>query len=115
VKLFSTFFLFQLFVSEFNFSDMYTPSTRIIDLTVGELEKLITSAMKNNNTSGNSQLQKQFYSPKEFAFITGYKYSTVVYRCTSGKLKARQETPKSSWQICATEVERYKEESNQNL
>lgn len=92
-----------------------TPSTRIIDLTVGELEKLLSNAMKNNNASSSSQLQKQFYSPKEFSHITGIKYSTVVYRCAIGKLKARQETPKSSWQIFATEVERYKEEANTNI
>jgi hypothetical protein len=91
---------------------MYQPTTRIIDLTVAELEKLIGTAVKNINSSGNSQLQKEFYSPKEFSFITGIKYSTVVYRCAVGKLKARQETPKSSWQICATEVDRYKEETN---
>lgn len=92
-----------------------TPSTRIIDLTVEEFEKLIGAALKDINSSGNSQLQKQFYSPKEFAHVTGIKYSTVVYRCATGKLKARQETAKSSWQIFATEVERYKEESNQNI
>jgi hypothetical protein len=92
-----------------------SPSTRIIDLTVGELEKLIGTAVKNINSSSNTQLQKEFYSPKEFSFITGIKYSTVVYRCATGKLKARQETPKSSWQIFASEVERYKEEANQNV
>lgn len=94
---------------------MYTPSTRIIDLTVEELQKLMASAMKNINSSGNTQLQKEFLSPKEFSHITGIKYSTVVYRCTTGKLKARQESAKSSWQIFATEVERYKEEANQNI
>lgn len=92
-----------------------TPSTRIIDLTVGELEKLIGAAMKNVNSSGNNQLKKEFYTPKEFAHVTGIKYSTVVYRCATGKLKARQETPKSSWQIFASEVERYKVEANTNI
>ena len=92
-----------------------SPSTRIIDLTVGELEKLLSNAMKSNNSSSGNQLQKEFLSPKEFSFITGVKYSTVVYRCTTGKLKARQETPKSSWQIFATEVERYREEANNNM
>lgn len=92
-----------------------SPSTRIIDLTVAELEKLLSNAMKISNTSSGNQLQKEFYSPKEFSHITGIKYSTVVYRCTTGKLKARQESAKSSWQIFATEVERYKEEANQNI
>jgi hypothetical protein len=71
--------------------------------------------MKSSNSSSGNQLQKEFLSPKEFSFITGVKYSTVVYRCSIGKLRARQETPKSSWQIFATEVERYKEEANQNI
>jgi|688.fasta_scaffold1313365_1 hypothetical protein len=94
---------------------MFNTSTRIIDLTVGELEKLLSNAIKNNNSSSGNQIQKEFLSPKEFSHITGVKYSTVVYRCSIGKLKARQETPKSSWQIFATEVERYKEEANQNI
>ena len=94
---------------------MYKPTTRIIDLTVEELERLIGSAIKNISLSSNSQLQKEFYSPKEFSFITGVKYSTVVYRCNIGKLKARQESAKSSWQIFASEVDRYREESNQNI
>lgn len=109
------FFYKAVFKFVVNFVAMYLPTTRIIDLTVAELEKLIAISFKNANSSANSQLQKEFYSPKEFSFITGIKYSTVVYRCANGKLRARQETPKSSWQIFAAEIERYKEESNKNI
>lgn len=58
--------------------------------------------------------QKEFYSPNEFSHVTGLKYSTVVYRCKVGKLKARQDGPNCSWQIDASEIERFKEEANQN-
>lgn len=38
--------------------------------------------------------KKEFYTPKEFSYVTGMKYSTVVYRCNTGTLKARQDSPK---------------------
>ncbi len=59
--------------------------------------------------------QKEFYTPKEFSHITGMKYSTVVYRCKVGKLKARQDDPNCSWQIYSAEIDRFKEEANQNI
>lgn len=58
---------------------------------------------------------KEFYSPKEFSTITGLKYSTVVYRCKVGKLKARQDSPNCSWQIYSSELDRFREEANQNI
>ena len=58
---------------------------------------------------------KEFYSPKEFSSITGLKYSTVVYRCKVGKLKARQDSPNCSWQIHASEIEKFRNEANQNV
>lgn len=58
---------------------------------------------------------KEFYSPKEFAAATGMKYSTVIYRCKVGKLKATQENPNCSWLIDASEVERLREEANENV
>ncbi len=58
---------------------------------------------------------KEFYSPKEFSLITGLKYSTVVYRCKVGKLKARQDSPNCSWQIYSSELDRFREEANQNI
>ncbi len=57
---------------------------------------------------------KAFYSPKEFSFLTGIKYSTVVYRCAIGKLKARQDGPSCSWQIDVEELNRYRKEANGN-
>jgi hypothetical protein len=55
--------------------------------------------------------QKLFYTPKEFAHITGMKYSTVIAKCKDGRLKARQEAPGCSWLISASELERLNEET----
>lgn len=59
--------------------------------------------------------QKEFYTPKEFSYVTGMKYSTVVYRCKVGTLKARQDNPNCSWQIYASEIDRLKAEAEQNI
>lgn len=95
------------------------PSKRIIDLTIAELEILISKTVKNNlqeqANSKSSRLQKEFYSPKEFSHITGIPYSTVVYRCNVGKLKARQDDTNCSWQIFASEIDRYTTEANENI
>ena len=64
---------------------------------------------------GKVREQKEFYTPKEFSYLTGIKYSTVVYHCTTGKLKARQDNPKSSWSIYASELERFKTEADENV
>jgi hypothetical protein len=56
-------------------------------------------------------LGRKFYTPKEFAALTGMKYSTVVYRCKIGRIKARQDDPNCSWQIDVTEINRFKEEA----
>ena len=92
--------------------------TRLIDLTVNQFEFLISRTVKNNFQEeakaklGN--LQKEFYSPKEFSSITGIPYSTIVHRCNTGKLKAHQDDPGCSWQILVSELERYKSEANNN-
>ncbi len=59
--------------------------------------------------------EKEFYTTKEFAKITGIPYSTVVYKCSMGKLKAHQETENGSWLIIASEIERLKNLANKNL
>lgn len=59
--------------------------------------------------------QKEFYSPKEFESKTGIPYSTVVHRCNTGKLKAFQESPNCSWLIYASELERYRNQAEENL
>lgn len=59
--------------------------------------------------------QKEFLSPKEFSAITGMKYSTVVYKCVNGRIKANQESPNSTWRILTSEVERLKEEAENNI
>lgn len=58
--------------------------------------------------------KKLFISPKEFAALTGISYSTSVNMCKDGRLKARQETPNGSWLISASELERFKNEANDN-
>ncbi|HXD94786.1 MAG TPA: hypothetical protein VNX01_16380 [Bacteroidia bacterium] len=59
-------------------------------------------------------LGKEFFTPKEFSHLSGIKYSTVVYRCKVGKLKARQDDPNCSWQIDVSELERFKNEARTN-
>jgi hypothetical protein len=58
--------------------------------------------------------QKEFYSPKEFSYLTGIPYSTVIYKCKTGKLKARQEDANCSWQVFVTEIDRFKREADEN-
>jgi hypothetical protein len=79
----------------------------VFDLEKGinELRGLILSAINP---------QKDFLTPKEFSARTGMNYSTVVYKCATGKLKAYQESPNSSWLIDATEIERIRKVANEN-
>jgi hypothetical protein len=58
---------------------------------------------------------KDFYTPKEFEHKTGIPYSTVVYKCTTGALKAFQQAPNCSWLIYATEIDRFIKQSNENF
>lgn len=72
---------------------------------INDLKGIILSAMNP---------QKDFLSPKEFSARTGMNYSTVIYKCTTGKLKAFQESPNSSWLIDATEIERIRKGAEEN-
>ena len=98
---------------------MVTKDTRIVDLTVEQLKILISETVEANlSQQANSKpvnFQKKFFSPKEFSHSTGMPYSTVVYRCKVGKLKARQDEEGCSWQIDSSELERYKSEANDNI
>jgi|TARA_B110000305_G_C19405258_1_gene622373 hypothetical protein len=58
---------------------------------------------------------KEFYSPKEFHYKTGIPYSTVIYKCTNGTLRAFQESPNCSWLIYGTELERLKNQADENF
>lgn len=92
-------------------------------MTKEELNKLVTiedldsfgkkliAEMKNIL---HSREGKEFYSPKEFGHKTGVKYSTVIYWCKVGRLKARQNYPGCAWLIYRTEMERYIQEANEN-
>lgn len=88
---------------------------RIIDLTVSELETLINNSVKNSmqnfSNSNQSQSSIKFYTPKEFSHLSSIPYSTVVYKCKVGRLKARQDEPNCPWQIQVSELERMKNES----
>lgn len=55
--------------------------------------------------------QKVFLTPKEFASVCGLKYSTVIYKCKTGVLKARQDGANCCWQISTEELKRYKKEA----
>ena len=57
---------------------------------------------------------KEFCNPKEFSSRTGLPYSTVIYKCTTGKIKARQDGPNCSWLIYASELDRFKSEADDN-
>lgn len=72
---------------------------------INDLKGIILSAMNP---------QKDFLTPKEFSARTGIIYSTVIYKCNTGKLKAYQESPNSSWFIDATEIERIRKGAEEN-
>lgn len=58
---------------------------------------------------------KEFYTPKEFGHKTGMKYSTVVYKCKNGILKAVQEAPNCTWLIHSSELERLVKDAEKNV
>jgi hypothetical protein len=99
---------------------MIEPQKPLCALTVGEYialnQYIFKEILKEQpGTQSNRPSQKEFYSPKEFVHLTGMKYSTVIYKCKMGKLKARQDDPSCSWQISASEVDRFKKEADQNI
>lgn len=58
---------------------------------------------------------REFYTPKEFSLKTGMKYSTIVYKCNNGKIKAVQEAPNCTWLIHSSELERMTNEAEKNV
>ena len=76
-----------------------------LEKSISELKGLILSAINP---------QKDFLTPKEFSARTGQKYSTVVNKCTMGKLKAHQESPNGGWFIVATEIDRIRKGAEEN-
>lgn len=70
-----------------------------------ELKDIIFSAINPS---------KEFYTPKEFAYKVGMNYSTVIYKCAVGKLKAHQDSPNSSWFIDSSEIDRIRKRANDN-
>ncbi|MBL4625185.1 MAG: helix-turn-helix domain-containing protein [Flavobacteriales bacterium] len=58
---------------------------------------------------------REFYTPREFSNITGIKYPTVIHYCNNGKIKARQHDIGGSWIIPRSEIDRFKDEADDNL
>jgi hypothetical protein len=58
---------------------------------------------------------RDFFTPKEFGARIGRPYSTVVYMCKTGKLKAFQESPNCSWLIHSSELERFVKAAEANV
>lgn len=56
--------------------------------------------------------QKEFLSPKEFAFHIGVSPRTVSRWCNDGTIRALQNGYKCSWVIPITELDRFKEEAD---
>ena len=82
--------------------------------TVADLEIYFQRTCKVIEKLASGQiLKKDFYTPKEFAHLTGEKYSTIIYKCKVGRLKARQDGAGCNWQIFAGEIERYKNEADE--
>ncbi len=84
-------------------------------VTVKDLETLRQSIFSDvKGLLDKKKDVKEFYTPKEFSKVTGMKYTTIIYRCKVGKLKATQDGPKCSWLIDGAEVDRLKEEATLN-
>jgi hypothetical protein len=81
-------------------------------VTIGDFEKGINELKGVILSLVNPQ--KDFLTPKEFAARTGQKYSSIVNKCNTGKLKAYQESPCSSWFIDVSEIDRIRKEADEN-
>ena len=83
-------------------------------ITVGDLERFRKNLIADFDGLLKFKNRKEFYSPKEFGHKTGMKYSTIIYRCKVGKLKARQDGPNCSWLIDSSEMDRLHQEASEN-
>lgn len=54
----------------------------------------------------------EFYTPSQFSKKTGMPYTTVIHYCKNNHLKSRQEHKGSAWLIYASEIDRLKQEAN---
>jgi hypothetical protein len=78
-------------------------------------EHRLMSFLEDNLKKIQKKEDKHFYSPKEFCAVTGLAYSTVIFKCKTGTIKARQDAPKSSWLIPAAEISRFQNEANEDF
>lgn len=83
--------------------------------TVGDLEWLRGQIFQHMEELIHNASIKEFYTPNEFAEVTGLKYSTIMNYCHTGKLEATQIADKGSWIIPRSEVDRLIQQSKDNL
>ncbi len=69
---------------------------------IGELRRLLEKE------------KPEFYSPTQFSKKTGMPYTTVIHYCKNNLLKAHQAHKGGAWHIAASEIERLKEEAEDN-
>lgn len=83
--------------------------------TVGDIERLRKELLAEIQEMISESSIKEFYTPKEFAEVTGLKYSTVVNYCNTGKLAATQLSASGSWLIPRSEIDRLQDSSKEEL
>jgi len=83
-------------------------------VTISDLHKFQKELLTTIENLISEKQKKEFYTPREFHEITGLKYSTVIYYCNIGQIKARQKCNRGVWSISHSEVERFKQEAHNN-
>lgn len=91
-------------------------------MTRDELNNIVTIAdLKGFSDKIISELRRllekekpEFYSPAQFSKRTGMPYTTVIHYCKNNLLKAHQAYKGGAWHIAASEIERLKEEAEEN-
>jgi hypothetical protein len=87
-----------------------TTKEDLVNLKKELIAELLQALQKKKGRS-----EKLFFTAKEFSALTSIPYQTVIKRCHDGKLKSRQDGPGCCWQISAEELERHKNEANDNF
>lgn len=77
-------------------------------VTVGDIEKLKVELVNAMELLIKQRSYKEFYTPREFADITGLKYDSVLKRCREGTLPAYQPYKNGSWLIPGEEIQKIK-------
>lgn len=94
-------------------SDLTDLRIFIVSMLRPIINEAIRESMDEQTKKTNQKIA--FYSPIEFSKRTSVPYSTVIYRCKTARLKARQDMPNGTWLIHASELERYINEANNGI